>query len=572
MVHVSMAMAVMAYLAFTWSTVVLLGGYVTSLEKKDFWCLTLISLLEATWIFNDMESDTKLMMSLLLFVKDSIPTAIDITKSCLPPSANSGNTGALYLFMKMATVLYTGILMAPVMVVIFSILIVVVLSPGLFVALPVWRLHQHDYGVIGGDSSKASLVPALDIFYSLVLVQGVLSIFMSATGPTQALGLIHFYKQCNFPKKWGMYAILGYIEDTMEKCKQDLVSVQEASLLSHASELLGSESWDKYLTGVRVMGTFSQLGMEDSRATILLSRQKIQKLILTLGLTQSSINEWLKQRSKDKVQKMRLPELREHAARIVAGFADGIQLAQFPGAARCISTLLETTDEDDSIELIVQGLNILEKLVLDHNNCQEICSIPGLLPKIMAPISSAGLIQDQDTRIARSSTVIKGTFKVLRGLTCVPGKTGRRLRREISCNKKAVTNLESIIILDHGNNNKDDHELQMLAMEILLELAKDKSINLNGETIQNVIKKQVDIFLADNAIEEAAAAAMYKDVAGKALLVLSSNSESNSAIIMQARRDTVGCLIDILDAKNSISHKIFAVEILRNLCEHCANV
>uniref|UniRef100_A0A453Q8W5 Uncharacterized protein n=1 Tax=Aegilops tauschii subsp. strangulata TaxID=200361 RepID=A0A453Q8W5_AEGTS len=35
------------YLAFTWSTVVLLGGFVTALGKKDFWSLTFISMMQA---------------------------------------------------------------------------------------------------------------------------------------------------------------------------------------------------------------------------------------------------------------------------------------------------------------------------------------------------------------------------------------------------------------------------------------------------------------------------------------------------------------------------------------------
>ena len=35
------------YLALTWSTVVLLGGFFTALGKKDFWCLTFISMIQA---------------------------------------------------------------------------------------------------------------------------------------------------------------------------------------------------------------------------------------------------------------------------------------------------------------------------------------------------------------------------------------------------------------------------------------------------------------------------------------------------------------------------------------------
>ncbi|EMS46376.1 hypothetical protein TRIUR3_11700 [Triticum urartu] len=503
--------------------------------------------------------------------------------------------------------------------------------------ISLWRVIQRDYGSMDGDITKANLMPALDLFYSLILCQGALFVLWGASLIADRSFITSLHRVCKFPKMWGFASVRNYLHHIRSKCWRGAeTSMEDRGLVKYAVDLLDSESsQEDYLSGARMLDVFIKVHQVDVRPLILPSSQKVQKLIDTLRWSSSESDR----------------EIKELAARIFAHLAFNIDLTQFPGAIRCISSLLGTTQQlywnndqqgssnqspqsnkldqqgagdsqgdlgttphqspqsrfyhlyakiqkviilqlnakiqkcilqgavkrkntkntkgtldqqgagdskgegDGCNELILQGLTILERLASDQHNCRDICSTPDLIAKIMSPICSDTLIQD--INIMPWQDVVNGALRVVYRLIHAPEWTGgRRLAHEISISKQAVSNLE--MILDQGNIACQ--QLQMRAMEIITELTLDSAANLAMETKENLINKQLQIFLNEGTEED------LKVTAGKTLASLSKTTGTFSVCIMSKYNHIVDQLTEILDAKNKAIYRTIAAEILENLC------
>ncbi|CAN6356179.1 unnamed protein product [Urochloa humidicola] len=569
--YILMAVTGLGYLALMWSTVVLLGGFVTVLHKKDFWCVTVISMTQAARIFNDLAE--QLAPNFVSMLAGNIAVGFFVVRLLTQRFARTlrRRPAAMSTWRMLPSVLYVGIITLP-----FNGMGYVIAwlygysGPFVCIALALWRIVHRDY--TGGDastsSSSSNLVPALDMFYSLVLLQGGFYVFWALWewgifGADPASSLDRYRQQIGLPdEEWCRDYLARYLSDTRARCWQKPASICERTLRHFALESLDSGSWEEMHSGVRWLDALATQG-ENMRPHLLPCKPRIQKLIDALG--------W---------RGWRLPAdgtgremmMRVAAARMVARLARDIHLAQFPGAIECISSLLERTGGPTN-ELIRQGLLILDGLACNHHNCSTICSSPGLLRKIMAPLSSAHLI-DNISNNTEWVRVVKGSFWVLHRLFVNnPGVAGSQLRHEIYSNKQSMSNLESI--LEHGQQSAGWQltELKKLAMGILTHLAVDQSINLATETKKKLITKQLQIFLADGEEGEGGGAAtvfsLHRTWAGKTLQYLLTKTESNAALVMNTQNDIIGRLAGILDAKNNAMYRGIAANILANLCAHC---
>ncbi|XP_048552345.1 uncharacterized protein LOC125532257 [Triticum urartu] len=326
--YVLMAVTGLGFLALTWSTVVLLGSFVTTLGKEDFWCLTSISMIQAARIFNDAGDNLFPIFVNLMekLVRKVLANPLGVVMQFFKKDTRAkGRSQTTITVVWVQVVLFIlQILCIPVLVVVLIAGTLYVSGPVACVVLSLWRLRQHNYGNTPGDDSKANLVPALTIFYSLVIFQGVLYFLWRLIEGAAMLVVVSFCLDCKLPPKWGTITVVDYLHDIRAKCWQDPTSIRGRNFINYVVDLVNSESEKDYLSGSRMLHSFIEQ-KADVRSLLLPSRPKIKKLIDTLEWSSSS------------------RELREVVARIIAYLAGDIHLSQFPGATYCISSLLDTT-------------------------------------------------------------------------------------------------------------------------------------------------------------------------------------------------------------------------------------
>uniref|UniRef100_A0A8R7P6L9 Uncharacterized protein n=1 Tax=Triticum urartu TaxID=4572 RepID=A0A8R7P6L9_TRIUA len=157
--YLSMAVKGLGFLVLTWTTVVLLGGYVSILQKKDFWCLTFITLVQTAGIFD------VLLTEKLSYIMDSVLALLYVRVAVVGHNELQSKRQVLADVMAIVQLLVFVILLCPLAAVyMFGLLI----SAG----ISVWRLRQHDYG--SDADGLGNLKPALDVLYSIALLQGVI--------------------------------------------------------------------------------------------------------------------------------------------------------------------------------------------------------------------------------------------------------------------------------------------------------------------------------------------------------------------------------------------------------------
>lgn len=590
--YISVAIKGLGFLMLTWTTVVLLGGFVDTLNKKDFWSLTIITLIQAVGIFNVDRHKRFIYAPHTVFGLMSVFGSIiddDLTMTCF--------VVACILFVVQVPVLIT-LLYCMSMFYTFGI----VISGG----ISLWRLIDHDYG----GSTKENLVPAMDTLYYMALLQGVLFCYrfifllmwkrivktVATTGSDTELNAVH-----------------TYLGEMSIRCNKDPSLVEGRNLITHAVDMIGSSSPVQYICGVETLYTaiVGKIANEDSEQWGSLNEKRMLMKHLVLSASSTHILQKLLETLDSRGMHERVT--RTQAATIVERLAFNINLEQFPRGIQHISSLIDTFEQysiaepydqdclydqfdqswklqvnqelpspegelgEDYRELLLQGLHIFWKLAANETNCRIMSDTRGLVSKIMAPVTFDLLEHCSDDHGAWSE-IVEASMKVLIQLSCAPKEVRAKLHCEISSSEGAINTLWRILNCDKCNDKLKGSAIRIFT-EIYMDTESSRAtlLKLEGRrSIEDFVRKLMDIFTQDTksmvVTKEEEKDNKYISIRECSGLALSEicfrGGSSDAAIIIQKCGGGVDSLIKVLEHEENEICRQAASEILEHLCTH----
>lgn len=587
-------------LGFIWATVVLLGGFAITLERKDFWFITAILLVEsarifsrshelewqhqATWSlaeagrssFRAVKSSSRLLFQALLaafrpfsVIESGRIASGDARKLGEAPRGGAAVLRTWHTSDGVTLLPYAGwvFLSRNVSRLLYWLQLA---SASSCVSLSLMRLIEQDYGAVHvGETDKKNRRSALNIFYGLALAE---ALFFLAERAYLEWMVSHrrLLRQVSMECHLGAYGtvpIKRFFYDAYSKCVDgSIFDGLKMDLITFAQELLTSSSSDEQLIGSRILLKFSTSHRfaDATLRKIGTSTLVIERLIEMLNWKNSAEEE-----------------IRKSAAVIVSKLAgkkqNALRVSGIPGAMESISSLLHarlrcSNPEPDEVchkcfiaerascepsVFNLLGLLILKKLANDHDNCGKIGHTRGLLTKII-DFTGGGRILGRREGVSDSQIkAVKRSLQVVKMLASTSGSAGRALRQEISEIVFTVSNIREI--LHYGEHYI---MLQKLGIEILTSMAMDEEARERIGSTGGIVKELLRIFFTTGHTDQDHN--YVKIEAGEALAMLALESKQNCDRILKEP----GVVERLVSSLSDPVLRIRSSRILRNLCNY----
>ncbi|KAK1417541.1 hypothetical protein QVD17_26670 [Tagetes erecta] len=553
-------------LGFIWATVVLLGGFAITIDKIDFWLVTIILLVESTRIFSRSHE--------LEWQHQATWSLADPGVSSFHPIASSSlgeYSKKIHETPKVAsrTWISSDVPLLPYGRWVFvssniSKLLywLQLVSAASCVFISVTRLVNHNFYETNTleyhvDNHKLNRTSALTIFYGLELAEAMLFLLEKAYWEWNVMykKMLETVNEELELGHTGMVSVRRFFYDSYSKSVNgSIFNGLQMDMVSFAMELLNSNSSDEQLIGVRILERFT--------TSPRFEQDTLQKLGITISVMERLVEmlNW-----KDVQQE----EIRMSAGKVIVKLVrkkqNGLRVAGIPGAMESISSLLNS-GEVCKTELIEDhgdydfwafnqlGLLILKKLARDHDICGKIGNTRGLLKKIIDCMhADERLLNDKRVTETQISTV-KRSLQVVKMLVSSTGVTGKQLRAEVSELVFTVSYIRGI--LKHGENHP---RLQKLAINILTSLALEEEASERIGGTGGVMKGLFDVLFLETQ-------SYVRIAAGEAIGMLAFESERNCHRILK-----LNVVHKLVNALESPLLRVNAARILRNLCIYSGN-
>ncbi|CAL5085132.1 unnamed protein product [Urochloa decumbens] len=445
--------------------------------------------------------------------------------------------------------------------------------------LALLRLIPHDYcdnnGNISDDGGKINLAPSLNIFYGMVLGQGILYNVACMLEFFSFIPRRYLARRGGFGGLWGVDSVNLYYAYAFEKyMERDVLAPKNISLNNFAIDSLKSDTPKMQFHGIRIM--HSLLQQQPTR------RWFIMKLNASME-TMARLTNMLDWTSPEDAT------VRLFAAKVTAELATSIRVVTIPGTIQVVSALLDYcsqqkrgnplldtkvgdekihdsilnvdenqeektqdrsteqvgTDEQKSwilkccqrISMVwsipqeeplteqdllpALGMLILDGLAsCDQGNCVEISRASSLIPKIIAFTSctkSGTTYTDAERKV-----LVKSSLKLLHRLTSVEGAIGITLRHEVSKSPFLLRNLAEIL-----KDGMSSQEVRTLVVGIIRNLAIDENARQVVGRVQVIITWLMQAFLGLDRPSSTDADQLLREVAGQALAMLAIDNVNN---------------------------------------------
>ncbi|CAM8927045.1 unnamed protein product [Rhodiola kirilowii] len=438
------------------------------------------------------------------------------------------------------------------------------------IVLSLIKLIRHDFGHIEkGDTDKRNRKAALYIFYSLALAEASLFVLERVYWEWTA-GFLKLLEKVNNQYELGpegMVSTRRFFYDAYSKSINGSVFESlRMDMISFSVELLKSNSPNEQLIGARLLRCLST---SDTFAAMTLRKIGVDICVI------ERLVEMLNWRNPSE------QEIRQSAAEILVQVASQQQnssrIAEIPGAVESVASLLQTgrrnyTSSGDEIcqrgdmsdlksnnvqTLNNLGLQILNELSCDHDNCGKIGNTRGLLPKIIDFTYTPEDMFTNPSVPKQYITTVSLSLQLVKMLVSAPGISGGNLRKEISEIVFTIRNVRNIL-----KNGIEYPELRLEGIKVLTNLGlEDDATDKIGGT-GGVLKELLNIFFSPATVTE-------KDLinaAGDAIAMLTLESKNNCHRVLQL--EALEKLVNVLEDEALC---INAARILRNLCIYTEN-